>query len=333
MMDRRAILGLALLAVGGCGGAGQQSSVVSGNPSLGSSTTSPAAATPVFRPAAGLNSPLGTLQVLSDKNPLAKAAGGKVIADGAAKLARLDKGAFALADTYNYYVADAEAARTAVGEKGLSVPLPKEAKTNPDGSIWVVDGETRHLYTLTGVKREADKPTVVEEAVNDDLVRPSPDGAVPPLGLVARADEAAASKVDHALRIVVKGVGSKDAPAAGTRVRLNGKFSEKAATPLSRSLLRALKKYGAVLVPGDGAPALSALADPRWTKDDRKAIAGLHLSDFEVLATPPKPPVKHEDKDATTTDSETKPTDGSKEPEKDKTTPSAIPSKVSKTSV
>lgn len=283
---------LALLSAFGCGGAGQQSTSTMApvDPTIrsggGGGTGSKADAG--FKPTVGLNSPLGTLRALSEKHPLAKAADGKAATGGAEKLAKLDKAELKLDDAYGYIVADATAPRTTAGEKGASVPLPAEAKTNPDGSVWVVDSDTRRLYTLSGVKREADKPATVAEALSSDLVRPSVDGIAPALGLVVRAEEAT-TEIKHALRIVVKGVGGEGAPEAGSRIRLKKGVADKGVPPLAKGLLRALKKYGAVLAPGDGAPALSALADPRWTKEDAKAIAVLHLSDFELIAPAAKP--------------------------------------------
>lgn len=292
-MDRRSLYALLVVAAAGCGGAGQQTSSAyapsdptarggAGNGAGG------AKADAVFKPIVGANSPLGTLKALSEKSPLAKAADGKADKETAAKLGKLDKGGLKLDDGYGYIVAGADSPRTTVGEKAVSVPFPAEAKANPDGSVWVVDGEARRVYTLTDIKREADKPAVVGAQASGDLVRPTLEGGVPPLALVLRAEEAA-GEVKHALRILVKGVGAEGAPAAGARVRLKKAASEKGAPPLVKSLLRALKKYGAVLEPGEGAPALSALADPRWTKDEAKAVAALHMADFEVVAEAVKP--------------------------------------------
>ncbi len=293
-MHRRALPCLALLAAFGCGGAGQQTStaMAPNDPTMRSGAggygMGGAKATDVFKPVTGANSSLGTLKALSDKSPLAKPAEGKVDKDSIAKLAKLDKGDLKLDDAYGYHVADAAAARVSVGEKGASVPLPAEAKANPDGSFWVVDAEARRVYTLTGVKREADKPATAAEALDGDLVHPAADGTVPPMALAARADEAT-TEIKHALRIVVKGVGTDGAPAAGTRVRLKKAVADKGAPPLAKGLLKALKKYGAVLAPGEGAPALSAIADPRWGKENEKALASLHMSDFEVISAHEKP--------------------------------------------
>lgn len=292
-MDRRSLPCLLLLAAVGCGGAGQPTS--SAMAPIDPTTRSTPYGTGGMRggdavgtPTPGANSPLGTLKLLSDKSPLAKPADGKADKEGPTKLAKLDKGGLKLDDAYGYVVTDASAARTTVGEKGVSVPFPTEAKTNPDGSVWVVDGETRRAFTLTEIKREEGKPPVVGAAISADLVHPTLESAVPPLALVARAEEAT-TEVRHALRILVKGVGAEDAPAAGTRIRLKKSVSEKGAPPLARGLLRALKKYGAVLAVGEGAPTLPAVADPRWTKEDTGALAVLHMTDFEVVMPPVQP--------------------------------------------
>ena len=284
------VAALALPMVG-CGGAGTSTTTaMPADPSGARSATNPATATSpelAYKLTSGANTPLGPLKALSPKSDLDKPVGGKLDKDGEAKLAKLGKDALKLDTAYNYYVADSTASRAAVGDTGATVPLPVDAKANPDGSYWIVDADTRRLLTLTGIKREDGKPTTVAEAPSADLVHPALDTAVPPLGLVARSDEASTG-VTHALRIVAKGVGAEGAPAADARIRLKKGFSEKDVPLLARALVRALKKYGAVLEPGTGAPALSTLSDVRWTKDDAKAIATIHMGDFELVAPPEK---------------------------------------------
>lgn len=288
-MVRRSVPLVLLVAAVGCGGTGQPTTSVMAptDPTASRGLGGGIKPDPVFKPATGTNTPLGVLKPLADKNILAKPADGKIATDSVALLAKLDKGALKLDDAYSYMVADQQSARVTVGDKGATVPFPTEAKANPDGSIWVVDAETRRLYTLTGIKKEADKPIVVGDAANSDLVHPLPEDKVPPLGLVARAEDAT-GEVKHALRILVKGVGTDGAPAVGARVRLKKAVSEKDVPPLAKAVVRALKKYGAVLEAGDGAPALSALADPRWTKEDAKSLGVLHMTDFEAIAPPVK---------------------------------------------
>ena len=284
-MLRRSSPLILLAAALGCGGAGQSTTTAMPmDPSArGAGTASTAGGEPVYKPAAGVNSPLGPLKALAPKSPLAKAAEGKADKDGAAKLAKLGKDALRLDDAYHYTVTDGTSAQAAVGDKGATVPLPAEAKANPDGSYWVVDGETRRVYTLKGVKREADKPATATEAPSGDLVRPTPDAPVPPLALAARAEEATVG-VAHALRIVAKGVGGEGAPPEGALVRLRKGLSEKDVPLMARALVRGLKKYGAVLSGGEDGPALTALADPRWTKEDEKAVGAIKMSDFELIA-------------------------------------------------
>lgn len=299
-MVRRAFPGLLLLGVAplvlvaGCGGNGAatSSAMAPVDPTLRSPGADPARATSgVFQPAVGTNVPLGTLHLLSESSLLLKPATGKAVSAGAASLAKLPKDGLLLNDKYSYVSVGPDAPKVAAGEKGEEqVPLPADAKINPDGSVWVIDAEARHFYELTGIKKEEGKPTTVASATNVDLVHPA-EGATTPLGIVLRADQATA-EIKHALRLEAKGVGGEGAPAASTRIRLKGSVSEKGLTPLTRSIVRALKKYGAVLVPGDGGAALSALADPRWTKEDRAALAGIHLTDFE-LPEVKKTPVKN----------------------------------------
>lgn len=279
------------LLAAGCGGAGTATTtaMTPTDPTMTRSTTNAATTSPelAYKLTPGANTALGPLKALSPKSELDKPAGGKVDKDSTAKLAKLGKDGLKFDTAYNYYVADASAPRAAVGDSGATVPLPADAKANPDGTYWIVDADTRRLLTLSGVKHPEGKPATVAEAPSADLVHPATDVNAPALALVARSDEASMG-VTHALRIVVKGLGAEGAPTAGARVRLKKGVSEKDVPILSRALVRALKKYGAVLSPGTDGPALSALSDVRWTKDDTKAIAALHLSDFELLASPDK---------------------------------------------
>ncbi len=275
----------------GCGGAGTSTTtaMTPTDPTVARTANGAAATSPelAYKLTPGANTALGPLKVLSTKSDFDQPASGKLDKDSVAKLAKLGKDGLKFDTAYNYYVADATAPRAAVGDSGATVPLPTDAKANPDGSYWIVDADTRRLLTLPGVKREEGKPPAVAEAPTADLVHPAADVAVAPLGLVARTDEATTG-VTHALRIVAKGVGTEGAPAVGARVRLKKGVSEKDVPILSRALVRALKKYGATLSAGGDVPALSALSDVRWTKDDTKAIAGLHMSDFELIAAPEK---------------------------------------------
>ncbi|GEM_PF-4739814 len=289
-MHRRSLAFLPLLAAFGCGGAGQTMPTTPSLSPMDSTTRSTTGfgggtKDATFKPAVGANSPLGTLKPLAATSVLAKAADGRTATDSATELAKLDKGELKLDDAYTYLVADATAARATVGDKGASVPFPAEAKANPDGSYWIVDAETRRVYTLTGVKKEEGKPTTIADGPSADLIHPTADAAVPPVALAARADEAT-TDIKHALRILVKGVGTENAPVAGSRVRLKKTVKDKGLPPLAKAVVVALKKYGATLNVGDGAPALSTLADPRWTKEDAKAISVLHMADFELMAPP-----------------------------------------------
>lgn len=281
------LLALAFALVG-CGGAGQQTSnaMAPVDPTVRSAPTGSAnKAESVFKPAAGVNSALGALKPMADTNPLAKPSTGKADADATAKLAKLGKDAVKLDNAYSYLVVGDDAPKTTVGEKGAPVPFPTDAKANPDGSVWIVDADARRVYTLTAIKREEGKPPVVGAETNADLVHPAADAAAPPLALAARADEAT-TEIKHALQITVKGLGGEGAPADGTRVRLKKDYSDKKASLLAKSVIRALKKYGAVLVPGEGTPAVTALTDPRWTKEDEASFSSLHMSDFEVPQSP-----------------------------------------------
>ena len=102
-MDRRSLPSLLLLTVAGCGGAGSSTMTAMSpvDPTASrAGGVGAGAAEAVFKPAAGVNVPLGSLTALAPKSVLAKAPEGKVDKDGAAKLAKLGKEGMRLDDGY-----------------------------------------------------------------------------------------------------------------------------------------------------------------------------------------------------------------------------------------
>lgn len=71
----------------------------------------------------------------------------------------------------------------------------------------------------------------------------------------------------------------------GLRIRLKRSASYRGFGPQARAVMRALKRYGAILA-DNGAPwYFSGAPDPRWSNDDLHALGRLRGRDFEIVDT------------------------------------------------
>ncbi len=121
---------------------------------------------------------------------------------------------------------------------------------------------------------------------------------LPILPGLARYDEVRRGRIDHALRITVPRTRrafvyparhfASDAtdpslPAMGQRVRLKRGFDVSRFPPQSRVVLRALKRYGALVADNGSAWYVSGAPSPRWDNDDLHSLHRVRGSDFEVV--------------------------------------------------
>ncbi len=118
-------------------------------------------------------------------------------------------------------------------------------------------------------------------------------------GLV-RYDEVRRGRIDHALRITAprtrrafvyparhfaSDLTDPDLPAMGQRVRLRRGFDVSRFPPQSRVVLRALKRYGALVADNGSAWYVSGAPSPRWDNDDLHSLHRIRGGDFEVVDT------------------------------------------------
>ena len=118
-------------------------------------------------------------------------------------------------------------------------------------------------------------------------------------GLV-RYDEVRRGRIDHALRITVPRTrrafvyparhfasSSTDPalPAMGQRVRLRRGFDVSSFPRQARVVLRALKRYGALVADNGSAWYVSGAPSPRWDNDALHTLHRVRGSDFEVVDT------------------------------------------------
>ena len=74
-------------------------------------------------------------------------------------------------------------------------------------------------------------------------------------------------------------------PAMGQRVRLRRGFDVSGFGRQSRVVLRALKRYGAIVADNGSAWYVSGAPHPGWNNDDLHALGRVRGSDFEVVDT------------------------------------------------
>jgi hypothetical protein len=123
---------------------------------------------------------------------------------------------------------------------------------------------------------------------------------LPILPGLARYDEVERGEIDHALRITVprtrrayvyparhfaSDLRDPSLPAMGQRVRLRRGFDVWRFPPQSRIVLRALKRYGALVADNGSAWYVSGAPSPRWDNDDLHSLHRVRGSDFEIVDT------------------------------------------------
>jgi hypothetical protein len=121
---------------------------------------------------------------------------------------------------------------------------------------------------------------------------------LPILPGLPRADEAAAGKVDHAIRFTAPKTrksfiwparhAASDAtdaslPPMGARFRLKASVDIAKYPPQARAIAQALKTYGAILADNGSPWYFSGTQDDRWSNDQLNALKSLKGSDFEAV--------------------------------------------------
>jgi hypothetical protein len=203
-------------------------------------------------------------------------------------------------------------------------PIPRDApieggrRSDGDRHVLVVDASRCRLYELfAAYPRDGGRRWRAGSGARWDLrtnrLRPrgwtSADAAgLPILPGLARYDEVRRGRIDHALRITVprtrrafvypaRHFASKltdpDLPAMGQRVRLRRSFDITAFPPQTRVVLRALKRYGALVADNGSAWYVSGAPSPGWDNDDLHSLGRVQGSDFEVVDSSrlPRPPL------------------------------------------
>src|SRR4051812_17071055 len=193
-------------------------------------------------------------------------------------------------------------------------PIPKRApieggrSSGGDRHVIVVDRSRCRLYELFdahplagGARWHAGSGAIFN--LRSNRLRPrgwtSADAAgLPILPGLARYDEVKRGRIDHALRITVprprrayiyparhfaSDAADPSLPAMGQRVRLKRGFDVSRFPRQTRVVLRALKRYGALVADNGSAWYVSGAPSKGWNNDDLHSLGRVHGSDFEVV--------------------------------------------------
>src|SRR5829696_7980124 len=123
---------------------------------------------------------------------------------------------------------------------------------------------------------------------------------LPILPGLARYDEVARGRIDHALRLTVarsrrayvyparhfaSSLTDPDLPPMGLRLRLRGDFPVAGFPRQARIVLTALKRYGMIVADNCSIWYVSGAPDSRWSNDQLHTLHRVHGSDFVVVNT------------------------------------------------
>ncbi len=180
------------------------------------------------------------------------------------------------------------------------------AASDGDRHALIVDRDACRLYELYNLRRVGVRWTAGSGAIwnlRSNRLRPagwtSADAAgLPILPGLARYDEVARGRIDHALRLTVSrtrrayewparhyasSLTDTALPAMGARLRLKREFDTTGFPRQSRVVLQALKEYGMIVADNGSDWYVSGAPDPRWSNDDLHTLGRVPGSAFEVV--------------------------------------------------
>ncbi|MBZ5704334.1 MAG: hypothetical protein LAN63_03205 [Acidobacteriia bacterium] len=200
------------------------------------------------------------------------------------------------------------------GPMPVPANAPIEGDPNPgngDRHVLVLDNSNCFLYELYSAYLNGDGTWNAGSAAMWDLLadeqRPwtwtSADAAGLPIfpGL-ARYDEVAAGKVQHALRFTLAQSQAAVTPPAshwasnstsslaapmGMRLRLKANYDISGFSATNQILLTAMKRYGLIMADNGSSMYISGAPDSRWDNNDLHNLGQVPASAFEVLEIKP----------------------------------------------
>jgi hypothetical protein len=192
---------------------------------------------------------------------------------------------------------------------GGPYPIPSNVRTEggSDRHALIVDRDRCRLYELYALERRAEARWHAGSGaiwnLRSNKLRPagwtSADAAgLPILPGLARYDEVARGRIDHALRFTVartrrayvypaRHFASDETdpglPPMGLRVRLKASYPIAGFLRQSRVVLQALKRYGMIVADNGSSWYITGAPDPRWSNDDLHTLGRVPGSAFEVV--------------------------------------------------
>jgi hypothetical protein len=194
-------------------------------------------------------------------------------------------------------------------------PIPRNVKieggrqSDGDRHALIVDRDACRLYELFALYPRADGGWRAGSGaiwnLRSNRLRPagwtSADAAGLPIfpGL-ARYDEVARGRIDHALRFTVRRTrrayvhparhyasdsNDPNLPPMGLRLRLKASYPTSAFPRQARTVLEALKRYGMLVADNGSDWFISGAPDPRWSNDQLHTLHRVPGSAFEVVQT------------------------------------------------
>jgi hypothetical protein len=190
-------------------------------------------------------------------------------------------------------------------------PIPANVKIEggSDAHAILVDRNACKLYELFALARgqgggwHAGSGAIW--SLNSNQLRPegwtSADAAgLPILPGLARYDEVAAGRIDHALRFTVartrrayvwparhfaSSLTDPSLPPMGLRLRMKAGYDISGFPPQARVVLQALKEYGMMVADNGSNWFVTGAPDSRWSNDDLHTLGQVPGSAFEVVDT------------------------------------------------
>jgi len=189
-----------------------------------------------------------------------------------------------------------------------SVGIEGGRSSDGDRHALIVDRDACRLYELYALHPEGRGWRAGSGAIwnlGSNRVRPagwtSADAAgLPILPGLARYEEVARGRIDHALRFTVSrsrrayvyparhfasDLTDAALPPMGLRVRLKSSFDVRGFPRQARVVLEALKRYGMLVADNGSSWYISGAPDPGWSNDDLHQLGRVKGSDFEVVDT------------------------------------------------
>jgi hypothetical protein len=190
-----------------------------------------------------------------------------------------------------------------------NVAIEGDRKSTGDRHAIIVDRDHCRLYELYALyPRPGGGWRAGSGAIwnlRSNRVRPagwtSADAAgLPILPGLARYDDAARGRIDHALRFTVdrtrrayiyparhyaSNSNDPSLPPMGLRLRLRASFATAGFPRQARIVLEALKRYGMIVADNGSSWFITGAPDPHWNNDQLHTLGRVKGSDFEVVDT------------------------------------------------